>query len=87
MYEDLCGQINREKFLKPVWSRKLKTSKICAVKVVVFKALRFCCVLRVLMVFMCGNCIVKQVDIDSGDQVRVCRQTYTFVHVVACDVC
>ena len=39
------------------------------------------------MVFMCGNCIVKHVDIDSGDQLRVCRQTYTFVHVVACDVC
>ena len=47
----------------------VKTSTTCVVKVVAFKA-RFCCVLRVWMVFLCGNGNVKLVDIDSCSGVQ-----------------
>ena len=39
--------------------------------------------LLVRMVFLCGNDIVKLVDIDSADQLHVCKQTCYYVHVVA----
>ena len=43
--------------------------------------------LCVEMVYLCENINVKLVDIDSGDQLRVCWHTYISVHVIVRDVC